>query len=61
MTDSGLGFCEKCKCWWKLHRGGRRRFAACPACGEPLIEKPVPEPGDELRPGVYAQWTEQGA
>jgi len=50
-------WCPQCCCWWTHVR--RRR---CPACRAAVVrQRPlrIPRPG-ELRPGIVAQWSEEG-
>jgi hypothetical protein len=49
-----LRFCLVCKVWWPR----RRRRQWCPCCHELLVDKELPAPAREVRPGVVPQWSE---
>jgi hypothetical protein len=53
-----LAFCGRCKCWWHRWRHNGRARECCPCCKLALAEKAFPGQYEELRPGVYAQWSD---
>jgi hypothetical protein len=58
IEEAELGFCPTCKCWWQRQRqsGSLRRF--CPSCKRTLQDKHLPGVFEEIRPGVFAQWSD---
>lgn len=53
------GFCPKCGVWWARRRNGRSIYHQCPKCFRALEDRPRPEPAEELRPGVRAEWSDE--
>jgi hypothetical protein len=58
-NDAAMRYCAPCACWWARvlrNRSGRRVY---PKCTTELVAKPMIV--DELRPGVFAMWSEGDA
>lgn len=49
-------FCPNCKVWWCAPKPGPRGWPKCTACEQSLVDKPLPSPPPEIRPGVVAEW-----
>lgn len=59
MASTTLLFCPACKAWWSSYfvdTGLPRE--KCPRCERELVDKPLPRPREEIRPGVFAMWSE---
>lgn len=56
---SGPWFCQYCKAWWSKPTKGPRGWPSCPACQSSLVNKPMPIPPPEIRPGVVAEWGDE--